>query len=143
MKLKLFAISIALLMTQSTFANNNANPTSCPTVDAFKNTGVSSVIRDTDGTWITLEWKNQFSTEFDWTFMIGNIAADFPSDALAKGNATISGLVYQYGPVEMDPVKQQVWYCVYEDPATEMMAVAMTPPAIPEINKMVKLVHKK
>lgn len=141
MKFKLLAASVALLITQTALANGHINPTSCPTVDAFKNTGVSSVMRDKDGTWVTIEWKNRFGTDAEWTFGVGNITADSQSDALAKGNAAIAGLVYKSGPVQMG--SEEMWACIYQDSNSAAFGITVTPALTPEINKVVKLMHIK
>ena len=143
MKFKLLAASFIFLITQATFANAHVNPISCPTVDAFKQTGISSAMRDQDGTWITLEWKNRFGTENEWTFGVGNITADYQSDALAKGNAAIAGLAYKYGPVQMGSEQEPMWICLYQDANNGVYGSAFTPALTPEISKLAKFLHRK
>lgn len=143
MRFKLLTAAFALLITQAALAADHINPTSCPSVDEFKNTGVSSFMRDDDGTWETLNWKDGFGTTLDWTFVIGDISADFPSDALAKGNAAISGLLYKYGPVNMGTDTDPMWYCIYQNPNNGVMGGAVTPHVDPESGKITKFLHKK
>lgn len=143
MLIKLFTASLALLFTQAALATNLDKPTACPSVDSFKNTGVTSFMRDDDGTWETLAWKENFGTEREWTFVTGDIIADFASDALAKGNATISGLQYQYGPTNMGTDTEPMWICVYQNANTGAIAGAVTPTPTPEIRKITSFMHKK
>ena len=74
---------------------------------------------------------------------VANITADSPSDALAKGNAAISVLVYKYGPMKIGTEEEPMWICVYQDPNSKIGAVAVTPTLTPEFSKMVKIMHRK
>lgn len=142
MRFKLLATSFALLITQAALAASPAKPTSCPAVDAFKNTGISSVMKDEDGSWLGIEWKNQFGTENEWTFAIGDIKADYASEALSKSNAVIASLVYDKGPIQMGTGQDPMWMCIYSSQG-RFAGAAVTPARTPEISKLARLMQRR
>ena len=147
MRFKLLTASLALLISQTALATP-AKPSTCPSVDAFKNTGISSVMKDKkDGTWSGVEWKNHFGTENEWTFGVGNIKAGSASEALSKSNAAIAGLVFSEGPIQLghdqDQDQDPMWMCVYSSQQAAVGGVAITPAMTPEISKLSTLMQRR
>lgn len=143
MRFKLLTASLALLITQTTLAATPVEPSTCPSVDAFKNTGVSTVEKNEDGLWVGFEWKNYYGTENEWSFMISNIKASFASEALSKANAVIADLEFWRGPfpISTDP-NDPMWVCMYGAQG-KLAAYAITPAMRPEISKLTKLLPRK
>ena len=143
MRFKLVTATLTLLITQTALAAAPALPTTCPTVDAFKNTGVSYAMNDEDGTWDGIEWKNHFGTENEWSFGVVGINADSASEALSKANAAIPGLVFKQGPEKMGTEQEPMWICMYSSPAKEFGGVAVTPAMTPEMSKLTRLMRSR
>jgi hypothetical protein len=143
MRFKFLIAALTFLITQTALAAAPVIPTTCPTVDAFKHTGVSYALSDEDGTWDGIEWKNNFGTENEWTFGVVGINADSASEALTKANATIPGLVFKQGPVKMGTGQEPIWLCMYSSSVKEFGGVAVTPAMTPETSKLTRLMHSK
>jgi hypothetical protein len=140
---KSILISTVCLAAQLTYAAPNPQPTSCPSLDALKNVGVTSTYQDNEGTWFALQWKNNFETANDWTFGVFVEEAKNVSEALAKGNAAISTIKDSIGPINMSEQNNQpFWVCGYTDESETPVAFAITPSFFPDLQKFKKAIHR-
>lgn len=99
-------------------------------------------MKDEDGSWIGVEWKNHFGTENEWTLGVVDIKADFVSEALAKSNAVIASLVYNMGPIQMGTDQDPMWACLYTSQG-KVSSIAVTPAMTPEISKLARLMQRR
>ena len=139
MKFKLLTAAVALVITQSAFAATQQQPTSCPSVDAFKSTGVSTVMQGQNGKWAGFEWKNNFGTNQEWTFAVGEFVGQNPNDILVEANLAIHTLSLVDGPSAIDGTNAYV--CLYQGQTAE--GIAITPAISPDMNQISKYLRRK
>lgn len=142
MKFKLLTASLALIIANTAFAETNA-PTSCPFPSAFKNIAITNVMKDEDGSWLGVEWKNNFGTTNEWTFAVGDIEAESAGDALVQVNTTINELSYQQGPIKGGNDNITMWICIYSTPVKAFAAATITPAMSPEMLKASRILQKR
>ncbi len=148
---KLLASALVLIFFQSAYAYTPPEPEACPTIADLQKAGVSYASSSNNEYWTGIEWINKFGTTVDWTFMVQFVAADNPTDALAKANAAIALLSLQGGPEYDDGNK--VWGCMYanfdmnqDNPPKDKplyTAFAMTPAMPYQGNELMNLLREK
>ncbi|HTM63242.1 MAG TPA: hypothetical protein VL360_01925 [Gammaproteobacteria bacterium] len=142
---KLLLASVAILAAQAGFAASQ-EPTSCPTVASIQNIGVSSAWQDTEkGTWVGVEWKNSFNTDFDWTFGIGEFYSDKgdAKDVIEQANKALPNLTAASAPMKgRDEKGNLVWVCYYSG-VRGIYGMAITPAIQPQfIIKTMKSIRR-
>lgn len=134
MNVKIILASAALFAAQTVFAASQA-PTSCPTTASIKSVGVSSTYHEPEkGTWIGVEWKNKFNTDFEWTFGIGEFDSDDGDvgKILEQANKAISRLSTASEPMQgRDEKGQPAWVCYYQG-SHGIYGMAITPAVSPQ-----------
>lgn len=137
MKFKIFSAILACSLSQTALATSSNLPTTCPSVDAIKNVGVTSVSQK-NNRWIALEWKHLFETDYEWTFAVGDFKAKNPSEVLAQANAALSKLKFQSGPFysdEEDPEEKSA-ICFYEI-SSRLYGMAISPALEPKLTQII------
>lgn len=134
MKVKIILASAALVAAQTVFAASQ-EPASCPTIASIQSVGVSSTYHEPEkGTWIGVEWKNKFNTDFEWTFGVGEFDSDDGdvNKILEQANKAISRLSAGAGPMQgKDENGKPAWVCYYQG-RHEIYAMAITPAVSPQ-----------
>ena len=138
---KLLPIIISLLALQNTFALNQNEPTTCPSVSSLASVGVDSPFR-ADGSWNVSKQSNNYGTPQLWTFvfMTGLDVDDVTSEqATVQANANISKLMFPEGPVDLGDDGIAEWWCAYRSENGSYDGVALTPPKqLPDQMSIVK-----
>lgn len=125
---KLLLSTVALFMTQSSFALSADVPTTCPSVNAIRSVGVSIAEKYRDDIWMTFETRNNYGTENDWSFGMFAVTANSSNEAVDIANQQLSSLTYISGPTEFTtPRGRVVWECRYEGHNPYYQAATVTP----------------
>lgn len=140
MKFKILAATAAMIVAPSVFAMSQQQPTACPEVSAFGQTGVTITAQDQEGRWFGLQPKSNFNTNTEWSFIIGAFDARNTSEALAKANAAIPTLTYLGGPEQLG---QNMWMCMYQGADQETFGATITPALVDgDMQKYVRFMRR-
>lgn len=109
MNIKIVITALFLLLSQITFSA--PKPSSCPSVSAILQVGITRVEK-TQNVWYAGVLSNSFGTHENWTLTIGPITANSGKDARQKALTSLSSLTFKQGPL----ANGQHWVCVYNNP---------------------------
>ena len=132
MKFKLLTTAITLLITQTALASP-ANPVPCPSVQALKSVGVSTVSYGNGGWW-GVRWNNDFNTKNSWSLFVGPLKVHGEDKVVGEANSQISKLIY----ADSD-MYEGLTLCEYKGPdgvGAQAISTALAPSG--EIFKLVR-----
>lgn len=109
MQNKLLTFLITLFFIQPAFATTMNKPKTCPSVNALKTVGISSVSSAGRLGWIGYNTKNRYDTSEEWDFLLFGTYAKDEAEAIKNANALISFLHHIIGPIQ----DHEGWVCTY------------------------------
>jgi len=102
---------ITLLFTTAAWASSiPRQPETCPSVAAITQSSFTVAQKSTDGSYGTLMLDN-FGTQEMWGFVIAEVMANSPQDALAKAKDSLNSLTFLAGPSYYS--SNNLWGCFY------------------------------
>jgi hypothetical protein len=120
-------LSLALLITQSTFAIAYDKPAACPRLGIIKSVGIDRVYYEPNFGWLATTTYAKYDTDVLWSFsvLVGKSPAN-ESKALEKAKTDLEALNWQVGPMRYTQSDETLerWCCTYHGSGT---AIAITP----------------
>ncbi|STX29979.1 hemin binding protein Hbp [Legionella beliardensis] len=140
MKFQKLAFALPFLISQSVFAVSPDQPDACPQPEAFAAVGVNEVEFDElSSMWAAYRTSSSFETAHQWTLIVAPIDAENASDALNQANKALPGLTLNYGPEGEDGM----WACLYSNANESLMAIAVTPPVLGDVKRLINKFNLK
>lgn len=98
-------------------------PGFCPSVEAIQGLSFLRAEPLPNATYAAIQ-IDSFKTRDTWAFVVANIAATSPQDALNRATAALSSLAFERGPIYFP--QHNVWACLYKI-RSNYLARAITP----------------
>ncbi len=120
---KYLLLLLSFVFVTSAWAGKPPKPEKCPSVDSIRQTSFIGAQKLTDGTYAAVQ-LGTYDTKDNWAFVVVEIPAVSPHDAISQAKGALSSLSFLNGPGFF--AQNNIWVCVYKVDA-DLPVVALTP----------------